>query len=148
MILYILAQLYSTLIELLRLSRISADEKDLEILILRQQLDVMERKNNQVVRPSKVEKWSLAVLAAALKKRGCLTTSQLGRVIRIFKPETVIGWHRELVPTVPLDSSDLTMFSPLSSRRLPWKRTDVRSSHHDVISTTNGRRNPLNGRHV
>ncbi len=67
MIWYILAQLYSTLIELLRLSRISADEKDLEILILRQQLDVMKRKNNQVVRPSKEEKWSLAVLAAALK---------------------------------------------------------------------------------
>ena len=52
----ILAQLYSTLIELLRLSRISADEKDLEILILRKQLDVMKRKNNQVVRPNKEEK--------------------------------------------------------------------------------------------
>ena len=97
MIWYILAQLYSTLIELLRLSRLSTDEKDLEILVLRHQLDVMVRKSNQVVRPSKEEKWSLAVLAAALKKRGRLTTSQLGRVIRIFKPETVIGWHRELV---------------------------------------------------
>ena len=97
MLWYILAQLYSTLIELLRLSRFSTDEKDLEILVLRQQLDVMERKNKQVVRPSKEEKWSLAVLAAALKKRGRLTTSQLGRVIRIFQPETVIGWHRELV---------------------------------------------------
>ena len=46
MLWYILAQLYSTLIELLRLSRLSTDEKDLEILVLRQQLDVMERKNN------------------------------------------------------------------------------------------------------
>ena len=97
MIWYILAQLYSTLIELLCLSRLSTDEKDLEILVLRHQLDVMVRKSNQVVRPSKEEKWSLAVLAAALKKRGRLTTSQLVRVIRIFKPETVIGWHRELV---------------------------------------------------
>ena len=57
----------------------------------------MARKNNQVMRPSKEEKWALAVLATALKKRGRLTTSQLGRVIRIFEPETVIGWHRELV---------------------------------------------------
>ena len=96
MLWYIFTQLYWTLIELLRLTRISADEKDLESLILRQQLDVMKRKNNQVVRPSKEEKWSLAVLAAALKKRGRLTTSQLGRMIRIFRPETVIGWHREL----------------------------------------------------
>ena len=67
MIWYIFTQLYSTLLELLRLSQISADEKDLEILVLRQQLDVMVRKNNQVVRPSREEKWSLAVLAAALK---------------------------------------------------------------------------------
>ena len=72
MIWYILAQLYSTLIELLRLSRLSTDEKDLEILVLRRQLDVMGRKSNQVVRPSKEEKWSLAVLAAALKKGGRL----------------------------------------------------------------------------
>jgi len=96
MIWTILAQLYLMLLELLRLSRLSTDEKDLEILILRQQLDVMVRKNNQVVRPSREEKWSLAVLTATLKKRGRFTTSQLGRVIRIFKPETVIGWHREL----------------------------------------------------
>ena len=93
----ILAKLYSTLIELVRLSSLSADEKDLEILILRQQLDVMVRENNQVVRPNKEEKWSLAVLAVVLKKRGRSTTGQLGSVIRIFKPETVIGRHRELV---------------------------------------------------
>ncbi|MCP4165975.1 MAG: transposase [Chloroflexi bacterium] len=37
------------------------------------------------------------MMAASLKKRGRLTTSQLGRVIRILKPETVIGWRRELV---------------------------------------------------
>ena len=67
MIWMILTQLYSTLLELLRLSRLSTDDKDIEILLLRQQLDVMVRKNNQVMRPSREEKWSLAVLAAALK---------------------------------------------------------------------------------
>ncbi len=51
MIWYILAQLYSTLIELLRLSRISADEKDFKILTLRQQLDILTRKQNHAVRP-------------------------------------------------------------------------------------------------
>ena len=68
MIWYILAQLYSTLIELLRLSRLSTDEKDLEILVLRHQLDVMVRKSNQVVRPSKEEKWSLAVVGGGVEK--------------------------------------------------------------------------------
>ena len=97
MLWYLLAQLFSTLLELIRLARLSTDEKDLEILILHQQLDVMVRKNTQVIRPSRQEKWSLAVLAAALKKRGRVTTGQLGNVIRIVKPETVINWHRQLV---------------------------------------------------
>jgi putative transposase len=93
----LLAQLCATLIDLLRIARLSNDEKDIEILILRQQLDILTRKQGQVVRPSWQEKWLLAVLAASLKKRGRLTTGQLGRVLRIFKSETVIGWHRELV---------------------------------------------------
>ena len=64
---YILEQLYSTLIELLCVSRLSTDDKDLEILVLRQQLVVMVRKNDKVIKPSHDEKCSLAVLTAALK---------------------------------------------------------------------------------
>jgi len=114
----ILVQLYMTLIELLRLTHLSTDEKYFEILILRQQLDVMAPKNNQVIRPSKAEKWLLAVLAAALKKRGQLTTGQLNRVLRIFKPETVIGWHRALVrrkwtqKPVDVDGRPMAAYSP------------------------------------
>ena len=37
MLWYVLAQIWSALVELLRISRLSTDEKDLEILILRQQ---------------------------------------------------------------------------------------------------------------
>ena len=94
MLWYALAQLFSTFLELMRVVQLSSDEKDLEILILRQQLDVLVRKNAQVIRPSRLERWSLAGLAATLKKRGRLTTTQLGNVIRIVKPETVIKWNR------------------------------------------------------
>lgn len=97
MLFSLLAQLCATLIDLLRIARLSSDDKDLEILILRQQLDILARKQNHAVRPSRQEKWTLAVLAASLKRRSRLTTIQLGRVLRIFKPATVIGWHRELV---------------------------------------------------
>ncbi len=97
MIFSLLAQLLATLIDLLRIAHLSSDDKDLEILILRQQLDVLARKQNHVIRLGQEDKWPLAVMAASLKKRGRLTTSQLGRVLRILKPETVIGWHRELV---------------------------------------------------
>jgi hypothetical protein len=47
MIWYIFALLYSTVINLLRLSTLSTNEVDLEIPTLRQQLDVMVRKNNR-----------------------------------------------------------------------------------------------------
>lgn len=79
MILYVQAQLLSALIDLLRLTRLSTEDKDLEILILRQQLDVLARKHNQAIKPSRHEKWTIAVLAAALKKCGRLTSDQHGR---------------------------------------------------------------------
>ena len=85
------------MIEHLRVLRLSPDDKDLEILFLRQHLVVMVRKNDEVIKPSHDEKWSLAVMIAALKTRRDMATNQLGSVMRIFRPETVIGWHRELV---------------------------------------------------
>ena len=48
----IFAQLYSTLLELLRLSHISADEKDFEIPILHQQLDMTVNCQNILDRSS------------------------------------------------------------------------------------------------
>ena len=97
MLFFLLTRLLTTLIDLLRIARLSSDDKDLEILILRQQLDILARKQTQAVRPNRREKWTLAVLTASLKRRSRLTTNQLDRVLRIFKPATVIGWHRELV---------------------------------------------------
>ena len=88
---YVLAQLWSAIVGLLHIARLSTDDKDLEIMILRHQLDVLQRKHNQVVRPSREQPLTLAVLAAALKKRSRITTRQLARVIRILQPETVIG---------------------------------------------------------
>ncbi|MCP4167127.1 MAG: hypothetical protein GY759_14740 [Chloroflexi bacterium] len=79
MLRHIFAQLFSTLIELLCLSRLSTDEKDLEILLLRQQLDVMVRKQTHTIRPSRPEKWTLAVLTSALNQRGQHTTQQYRR---------------------------------------------------------------------
>ena len=89
MLFSLLAQLCATLVDLLRIARLSSDDKDLEILILRQQLDILARKQTHAVRPSRQEKWTLAVLAASLKRRSRLTTGQLSRVLRIFKPATM-----------------------------------------------------------
>lgn len=68
----------------------SDNEKDLEILLLRHQLDILERKQKRLVRPNRAEKLILAVLIARLKQATKRPAGQLRDVIRIFQPETVL----------------------------------------------------------
>ncbi len=92
-----IGNIFSVLLTLVRVSRLSENDKDLEIMILRHQLDVMVRKQNQPIRPNRAEKATLALLTAQLKQNSQRTIRQLGDVIRIVRPETVIRWHREQV---------------------------------------------------
>jgi putative transposase len=94
---FILAQLFSILITIVRIGRLSEQEKDLEILVLRQQLAIMQRKQEKPVKPNQAEKMMLAVLTAKLKEVTQRPAGHLRGIIRIFQPETVLGWHRELV---------------------------------------------------
>jgi hypothetical protein len=50
-----------------------------------------------VVCPGRVKKLTLAVLTAKLKAVTQRPTKQLGEIIRLFQPETVLKWHRERV---------------------------------------------------
>ena len=90
-------QIFSVLLEWVRLGRRSEPEKDLEILLLRHQLAILERKQTKAVRASRADKLILAVLAIKLKNRTRRTIKELREVIRIIQPETVLNWHRELV---------------------------------------------------
>src|SRR5215208_5968405 len=63
-------------------------EKSLEVLLLRQQLRLYERRAKQP-RPSRWEKVALASLAARLP--------DLSRVALVFTPATLLRWHREIV---------------------------------------------------
>ena len=47
---FILVQIFSVLIAIVSLGRLSEREKDLEILVLRQQLAIMKRKQSQPIR--------------------------------------------------------------------------------------------------
>jgi len=51
----------STLIDLLRIGRLSDHEKDLEILLLRQQLALVESKKNETLHVSRIELWGVGV---------------------------------------------------------------------------------------
>jgi len=94
---FILAQLFSILITVVRIGRLSEQEKDLEILVLRQQLAILQRKQEKPIKPNRAEKMVLAVLTAKLKEVTQRPVGHLRGIIRIFQPETVLGWHRELV---------------------------------------------------
>lgn len=94
---FILSQIFSTILTLLRLSCTSDKDKDLEILILRQQLGILQRQIYKPIKPNRAEKLSLAVLTANLKQQTMQPVKQFRSLIRIFQPETVFAWHRTLV---------------------------------------------------
>jgi len=94
---FILKHIFTTLFSFINIRRLSDQEKDLEILILRQQLSILQRKHKHPIKPSKVEKLTLSVLVTKFKRTTHQTANQLRGVIRIFQPETVLRWHRELV---------------------------------------------------
>src|SRR5450755_1544953 len=94
---FVIRQILSTVLECLWLSRKSDREKDLEILLLRRQLDIVDRGRDKPLRVSRAEKLTLAVLAVHLKSVTGWPVEQISKVLRIFQPETVFKWHRELV---------------------------------------------------
>src|SRR5260370_37935405 len=97
MVWFVIMQILSTVLECLCLGRKTDREKDLEILLLRRQLEIVDRARGKPLRVSRAEKLTLAVLAAQLKFVTGWPVKQFGKVLRIFQPETVFKWHRELV---------------------------------------------------
>ena len=97
MLWFIIGHLFSTVLSWIRIGNLSDQEKNLEILLLRQQLALVERQIKKPLRPSRIEKLTLAVVAATFKTLTHRTAAQLRQSIRLFQPETVLKWHRELV---------------------------------------------------
>jgi hypothetical protein len=78
----------SFLLDLVHVLTRSDRAKDVELLLLRQQLRLYERQAKQP-RPSRWEKAVLATAAARLPERS--------RVCLVFTPATLLRWHRELI---------------------------------------------------
>ena len=97
MIWFFISQFFSMVLTLFRLGRTSETDKDLEILILRQQLGILQCKQDKPIKPNRAEKLTLAVLATGSKKQTNKPVKQFHHIIRLFQPETVFRWHRELV---------------------------------------------------
>lgn len=93
----VVAQIFTLILDLLALLRQSDREKEVEILLLRQQLRILERKQARPPRLSRWEKLGLAVLTARLKTITTGGRERLRQVMVLFQPETVLKWHRDLV---------------------------------------------------
>ena len=92
----ILGHLIAFLVDLASAGRHAADQKDLEIALLRHQLRILQRKHG---RPSRLARWEKLTLAVLLAKLAGLVAGrgELRRCLVLFQPETVLRWHRDLV---------------------------------------------------
>jgi putative transposase len=75
----------------------SDSSKDLEIIPLRQQVRILQRKMKTPPRISVPEKMILATLTYKILQTSKNARELLQQVMLIFKPDTVLGWHRGLV---------------------------------------------------
>ncbi len=89
--------LWEFLMDVLAVSRLSDDEKELELLLLRQQLRIVERRQERGPQIPRWQKVPLAMLAVRLKKRARNGRSALEASVRLFRPATIVGWHRAIV---------------------------------------------------
>jgi putative transposase len=93
----VLARLFSVLLDFLSLLARPEYEKDLEILLLRQQLRILQRTRPRPRRLFWWEKMPLAILVGKLVQRATNSRARLSQSLLIFTPETVLRWHREMV---------------------------------------------------
>jgi putative transposase len=81
--------LWSFLLDVVVISRLTDEEKDLEILLLRQQ-----------ARGPTIPRWQklpLVALAMRMKTRVAHWRDRLAASRLLFKPDTLLKWHRDLV---------------------------------------------------
>ena len=81
----------------LRLSRLSPDDKTIELLLLRQQILILRRHQKRGPVLMRSEKVILLTLVEQLQHAAKLQKAHLEHLVLIFKPETLLRWHRELV---------------------------------------------------
>src|SRR5215204_1570009 len=93
----VLLHLMEFVVDLLGGARGMADEKDLQIALLRHQVRLLQRRVRRPPRLTRWERLTLAALAARLARRTKRPRTPLARVMLLVRPETVLGWHRALV---------------------------------------------------
>ena len=97
MLWFVLGHFVAFLVDLVLGTRRGNREKDLQILVLRHQVRLLQRQRPRPPRLTHGKKLTLAVLAAALARLTTGPRSRLDQYLLLFKPDTILTWHRELV---------------------------------------------------
>src|SRR6266542_5344030 len=97
MLWFVLLHLLEFVVDLLAATRRTDRDKDVEILLLRHQLRVLQRERPRPPRLSRWEKLTLAVLTAKLARLTTGPRARLDQALLLVKPDAVLKWHRELV---------------------------------------------------
>src|SRR4051794_19277883 len=97
MVWFVLGHFVAFLVDLALGTRPGDRDKDLQILVLRHQLRLAQRQRPRPPRLTRSEKLTLAVLAAALARLTTGPGHQLGQYLLLFKRDTILKWHRDLV---------------------------------------------------
>ena len=90
MIWYIIHAALTLLWDRVRLSRMSADDKSIEVLLLRQQLLIMRRHQKRGPSISQGEKFILITLLESVRCFGHAQKARLEPLVLIFKPDTLL----------------------------------------------------------
>ncbi len=93
---FVLAHLATFLVDLVSVGRRTDRDKDLQILLLQHQVRLLQRQRP----PPRLTRWEQLTLAALTSKLADLTAGPRSRqdhCVLLFKPNTVLKWHRELV---------------------------------------------------
>ncbi len=93
----LLAQVLSFLLDLVAMLRLSQHEQDLELLLLRQQIRILQRKLAHPPRLPCSDKLTLTVLARKLIHLLPNARTRLSQIRVLFQPDMVLQWHRALV---------------------------------------------------
>ena len=90
MLFFGLAQALSLLLDRISLRCRPDHSKDVELLLLRQQLRILQRKQPHPLRISRWEKLTLVVLARKLTAMTTNAHARLVQVVFLFKPDTLL----------------------------------------------------------
>jgi hypothetical protein len=133
MLYFIVAQLFSLLLDCLVNRTRSDRQKDLEIRLLRQQLLILQRHQAPSSRLSRGEKIGRAVLASKFVNLGCGGKIKFAEVLRLFKPDTLLGWHRALGSIAHTKDNYPVALYRRQARGLGAKRAVIAVAHSVLV---------------